>query len=617
MKRHYSGSRDDWTVKIRKLTLTIPKDTAEGKDKTVFEDINANFAAGQVTGLMGPTGAGKSCLLKCVAHRMAHTGKTSYGGRQWDKKMRRMLGYVEQDDIVWSYLTVKQELTYCAYLRISRYDRERIDALVDDVIEELRMPKCKDTKISDCSGGERKRVCIGKELLTEPRIILMDEITSGLDSSTAHIVVEVVRDLARTRNLVIIMTIHQPNSKIYGYMDRVFLFAGEGKVCFNGPAKKAPEWFESYGHPCPNNYNIADHFMDLVVFKEIEAKTLLAMHEESQTRGNFEDTRAATITKEEESTPKSKSWCDQFRILFNRGWVLSYEGYITKTTVCLYLGSLLIQVGLYSQLGYAEADVFPHFSAVLWIMGLWLFMPMSTAILAYNTVEKQIESELQVGAYRVSAYYMADSCVKLLRMMLWPSIFLIPTILIMFQPIAYKNALWKFPALWAMYWFVITLTQGLGLLFGAAFDMVNAGIVNILYLTFCFAYCGFFNELKGWLEWTVWLNPYAPILSLTAGILWDGSTWTCQEAGDFSIQAYPDQCNDSKTPAVITASELMDKFFKQQGWGAVVFILVYIVVSRVLTYFALMRRFGKNMVDDAPPTNKMSSQSEKKSFSVH
>ena len=134
--------------------------------------------------------------------------------------------YVQQDDILFQTMTVRECLIFAAKLKLQGTDEEKLER-VDEVIKDLRLSKCQNTKIGGSlvkgvSGGERKRTAIGVELITDPQLIFLDEPTTGLDSFTAASVMETLRALAASGRTVI-SSIHQPNSEIYDNFDKLML----------------------------------------------------------------------------------------------------------------------------------------------------------------------------------------------------------------------------------------------------------------------------------------------------------------------------------------------------------------------------------------------------------
>ena len=135
------------------------------------------------------------------------------------------------------------------------------------------MEKCQHTKIGGphvkgVSGGERKRASIGVELITDPTLIFLDEPTTGLDTYTAHSVVETMRDLAYSGRTVV-STIHQPNSIMFRNFDRLMLLA-RGKIIYYNEARLAVDYFSTINYKCPELSNPADYFMMIISIESVE-----------------------------------------------------------------------------------------------------------------------------------------------------------------------------------------------------------------------------------------------------------------------------------------------------------------------------------------------------------
>ena len=136
---------------------------------------------------------------------------------------------------------------------------------VEVVIEELGLTACADTLIGDemirgISGGEKRRTCIGVELVADCDILFLDEPTSGLDSYAAETVVNSLNSLARARNRVIIFSIHQPSSDIVQTFDDILLLA-DGRLMYYGQYSNSVDWFATFGLNCPTYSNPTDYFL--------------------------------------------------------------------------------------------------------------------------------------------------------------------------------------------------------------------------------------------------------------------------------------------------------------------------------------------------------------------
>jgi len=183
-------------------------------------------------------------------------------------KLSKKIACVAQDDLLFAYLTVRETLFLAAYFsKGSGTSRRRIDNIVDAVMTELSLTKSSETIIGSAtrrgiSGGEYKRVLVGKEMMKKPKTIFLDEPTSGLDSFQAFAVIESMKTLA-TNGKVVVAVIHQPRSSIFAMFDQLLLLCG-GKLMYFGPADQAVDYFAQLGYVCPEHYNPADFFLDLL-----------------------------------------------------------------------------------------------------------------------------------------------------------------------------------------------------------------------------------------------------------------------------------------------------------------------------------------------------------------
>ncbi|KAJ2862504.1 hypothetical protein GGH94_004233 [Coemansia aciculifera] len=241
--------------------------------RRILNDISGQIYPGELVAIMGSSGAGKTTLLNVLAGRVQ--GGRLYGDIKFNGATRdphtfkRMLAFVEQDDLMFSLLSVEETLLASAQLRLSdeKYTDSDKRQRVETVLRQLRLSHVKDTKIGGhglrgVSGGERKRVSIGMELVTDPSILVLDEPSSGLDSSSAEMVVELTKEMSRQRNLCTLMTIHQPSAEMVAKFDKLILLS-QGKLVYMGPASQALAYFENQGYPSTNS-NPANFFIDLM-----------------------------------------------------------------------------------------------------------------------------------------------------------------------------------------------------------------------------------------------------------------------------------------------------------------------------------------------------------------
>ena len=191
-----------------------------------------------------------------------------------DREQRKLFAYVAQEDALHESSTPRESLIFSAKLRLPKATTDReIDALVQKKLTALGMESAADTIIGGSfrkgiSGGERRRVSIGLELVASPSVIMLDEPTSGLDSYAATQVMKLLDDVAKAGNTVL-FTIHQPSSKIFCSFDRLILLKA-GQVMHQGSVLSIQEEFKNAGYSIPTNYNPGDWVIDVAESNDIE-----------------------------------------------------------------------------------------------------------------------------------------------------------------------------------------------------------------------------------------------------------------------------------------------------------------------------------------------------------
>lgn len=249
--------------------------TTSSSQRIVLENISGYVRAGTMLAVMGSSGAGKTSLLNLLAGRITSSrganasGEVLVNGEPRDYNLfKKLAAYVLQDDDMFAELTVEEQLRYAALLRLpASMAREKKLIRVQRVIQELGLNKVKNTMVGNTlvrgiSGGERKRLNIGTELVTDPALLFLDEPTTGLDSFNALNVMSSLRHLA-SNGRTIVSTIHQPRSSIFALFDQLCLLS-EGRVMYFGPACDAVAYFAALDFHSPTHFNPADFFLDLL-----------------------------------------------------------------------------------------------------------------------------------------------------------------------------------------------------------------------------------------------------------------------------------------------------------------------------------------------------------------
>lgn len=212
--------------------------------------------SGNLIGIMGGSGAGKSTLLNILSGKIKpQGGQITINGidiHTDPDAIEGIIGFVPQDDLLIEDLTVFRNLYLNAKLCLSNLTEKEILRRVNRVLADLDLDEIKHLKVGNplkkvISGGQRKRLNIALELIREPKILFVDEPTSGLSSMGSEKVMLLLKEQALKGRLVIV-NIHQPYSDIYKLFDRFLILDREGHVIFKGNPIDAITYFKSLSH---------------------------------------------------------------------------------------------------------------------------------------------------------------------------------------------------------------------------------------------------------------------------------------------------------------------------------------------------------------------------------
>ncbi|HAA23897.1 MAG TPA: ABC transporter ATP-binding protein, partial [Cytophagales bacterium] len=220
--------------------------------RTGLVDFNMFETSGRLIGLMGASGTGKSTLLEVLNGNVTpNAGRVLINGYDVHHQREEILGvigYVPQDDLLIEQLTVWENLYYAARLSFGQEPNSKIRMIVDKVLHDLGLFEIQDLRVGSplnktISGGQRKRLNIGLELLREPSVLFVDEPTSGLSSRDSLNIMELLKELA-TKGKLVFVVIHQPSSEIFKMFDRLHILDQGGYPIYYGDPVEALIYFK-------------------------------------------------------------------------------------------------------------------------------------------------------------------------------------------------------------------------------------------------------------------------------------------------------------------------------------------------------------------------------------
>jgi len=221
--------------------------------KNGIQKFNFSEQSGQMIAIMGGSGVGKSTLLDLLSGKLKPSkGKIKINGHNVHVKgtaLTGLIGFVPQDDLLFEELTVFQNLYYNAKLCFSDFTEHQIVEKVNSVLIDLDLYDAKDLPVGNplnklISGGQRKRLNIGLELMREPMLLFVDEPTSGLSSMDSEKVMNLLKQQSHKGKLVI-ANIHQPSSEIFKLFDKLWIIDKGGHPIYQGNPVDAIEYFKT------------------------------------------------------------------------------------------------------------------------------------------------------------------------------------------------------------------------------------------------------------------------------------------------------------------------------------------------------------------------------------
>lgn len=256
-----------------------------------------------LVGIIGTSGAGKTTLLNILNGNLKpQKGKVFINGYDLHEPkvqntLKGIIGYVPQDDLLIEELTVYENLYFNAKLCFHKKTNSEIDEKVNKMLQDIELYHIKDLKVGNetrqiISGGQRKRLNIGIELLREPAILLVDEPTSGLSSIDSRKIINILREQTLKGKLVIV-NIHQPSSNLFRLLDQLIVIDKGGYIAYTGDPLESFVYFKTI------NQQINPSEKECPVCGNIEPETILEILEEKtiDENGNTTDKRKITPEK--------------------------------------------------------------------------------------------------------------------------------------------------------------------------------------------------------------------------------------------------------------------------------------------------------------------------------
>ncbi|KAK9279081.1 hypothetical protein L1049_012756 [Liquidambar formosana] len=386
----------------------------------ILQDVSGIVRPSRMTLLLGPPGSGKTTFLKALSAKLDDdlrvSGKVTYCGHEFAEFVPQRTGaYISQHDLHYGEMTVRETLDFSGrclgvgtryemLAELSRREKEagvkpdpEIDAfmkatamagqetslITDYVLKILGLDICADILVGDdmrrgISGGQKKRVTTGEMLVGPAKAFFMDEISTGLDSSTTFQIVRFMRQMVHIMDVTMVISLLQPAPEAFDLFDDIILLS-EGQIVYQGPRENILEYFEYMGFKCPQRKGVADFLQEVTSKKDQEqywfrknqpyryisvddfAQSYTSFHigqqlsAELRTPYDKSGAHPAALVTEKYGIP---NW-ELFKACFSREWLLMKRNsfvYIFKTTQITIMAIIALTVFLRTEMKYGKLD---------------------------------------------------------------------------------------------------------------------------------------------------------------------------------------------------------------------------------------------------------------------
>ncbi|XXG47536.1 hypothetical protein AAC387_Pa02g2169 [Persea americana] len=279
------------------------------KPISILHDVSGIIKPGRMTLLLGPPGSGKTTLLLALAGKLDKalkvTGKLTYNGHGMEEFVpQRTSAYISQHDLHIGEMTVRETLAFSArcqgvgtryemltelsrrekaanikpdpdidvFMKAASLEGQKENVVTDYILKILGLDICADTMVGDemlrgISGGQKKRVTTGEMLVGPAKALFMDEISTGLDSSTTFQIINSLRQSNHILGGTALIALLQPAPETYDLFDDILLLS-DGQIVYQGPRENVLEFFESMGFKCPERKGVADFLQEVTSRKD-------------------------------------------------------------------------------------------------------------------------------------------------------------------------------------------------------------------------------------------------------------------------------------------------------------------------------------------------------------
>ncbi|XVF34334.1 hypothetical protein REPUB_Repub18cG0050800 [Reevesia pubescens] len=531
---------------------------------SIINNISGIIKPGRMTLLLGPPGCGKTSLLKALSGNLSKSlnvsGKVSYNGYKLEEFVpQKTAAYIRQDDLHISELTVRETLDFSAscqglgsreeiMMEVSRREKQAgivpdpdIDTYMkatsmkgqsgtlqtDYILKILGLDVCADTIVGDAlrrgiSGGQKKRLTTGEIIVGPIKTLFMDEITNGLDSSTAFQIVACLQQLVHITDATLLVSLLQPAPETFALFDDIILMA-EGKILYHGPRNHVLKFFKNCGFRCPRRKGIVISRKDQAQYWYNTELPYSYISVDKFSR-KFKASPLGKKIYKDLLKPYDKSQCHKTALSFNEYSVSKWEIfracmsrelllmsrnsflYIFKLTQLIIIAIVTMTMFLRSGVDIDVIHANYYLGAMFYGLLILIIdespeIHMTVARISIFYKQKML-CFYPAWAYAIPAIVLKIP-ISFIQSLVWTSI--------TYYVIGYSPEVWRFFCQFLVYFAVQVSSASMFRFLASVFQTLDCSVaVGTLVIFLQLIFCGFIipqSSMPSWLSWVFWVSP--------------------------------------------------------------------------------------------------------------
>ncbi|KAK1942670.1 ABC transporter G family member 35 [Phytophthora citrophthora] len=531
--------------------------------KRILRGVSGVLKPGTITLVLGQPGSGKSSLMKLLSGRfpkdknVSFEGEVTYNGTSagdLHKRLPQLVSYVPQRDKHYPELTVKETLEFAhaacggelseraASHLVSGTPDENAEALKaaqaltkfhpDVVIQQLGLENCQNTIVGDAmlrgvSGGERKRVTTGEMAFGDKYVMLMDEISTGLDSAATFDIITTQRSLAKKFRKTVVISLLQPSPEVFSLFDDVMIL-NAGHLMYHGPCEEALSYFERLGFKCPPSRDVADFLLDLGTNKQYQYEVKqeggsVIPRTPSDFADVFRRSSIYTQTVQELSSPVNPSLVEDMTIHMTNQpefsqsfWcstslLMKREITVTRREMSAMMGRMIMSIviallcaSVYYQFNTSDAQLA---MGIIFESVLNLSLGQAAQIPTVMATREVFYKQRGANFFRTASYVLSSSVVQLPAIAVETLVFSA----IVYWMCGFLGTFWHFFIFFVMLYLInVALSAFFFFLASASPNLNVANPLSSVSIVFFVMFAGYTitkDQIPNYLIWMYWINP--------------------------------------------------------------------------------------------------------------